>query len=480
MLSPVDVAVALLVVVALGASFALVMSKYAAFLLLVVLLFFSNLLLASIGRAALDHQSMRVLQGGDFLFACLVLGVFLVNHKVYCSVQERRLLWLVLGLCGVYFAYGAVRNGGVDASIYLRVILYAPMLYFIGLYFGRYLSVARLQRAVLFIGIVSAFIMFFEFLAPRAYYALVDAADYYHLKTTRPLQTPEDVVKFRTRVLLNLRVFGDLKVLRPGGLTFHYPSAGYILAFSTLVAMALRRHALAVLFVSAIIVSGGKGPMIAVMNLGAAALVFRLGVRLSWGWMAPLSVLYVGGVLGYMLYFPSIHAFSLLSTVLNLSDNPLGGGLGFGGSMTSDIEYDWSFNMLYGDNGLAVLLNMMGILGLSLYAFYVYGTSRLLDRREPLSYFLDRRSQVLWTVYGVTLIANTVIQEIAIGPYALGLYLMGVAWMVSASRVAAARSIAAAGTADPASPRPTPPTGRRPGPGYRPVPAGPGGLRSLV
>jgi hypothetical protein len=113
----------------------------------------------------------------------------------------------------------------------------------------------------------------------------------------------------------------------------------------------------------------------------------------------------------------SIHAYSLLSTLFQVPLSPLGHGLGFGGSLTAERVLSWRFDMLIGDSGLAITLNMLGLPGLLLYYFYGF----LLARALAIARSLADLPLLCFAGLLAVAIFNSVVQELAIGPYGVGL-----------------------------------------------------------
>jgi type IV secretory pathway VirB2 component (pilin) len=110
------------------------------------------------------------------------------------------------------------------------------------------------------------------------------------------------------------------------------------------------------------------------------------------------------------------HAYSLMATLKNIPFNPLGQGMGFGGVLTTGTNFSLE-EEISGDSGLAVLLNMMGLLGI-VYYYFLMKFKCLIDKDDESS---------LSRMVGFMLVAsvfNSVVQEEGFSPYFLGVVMI--------------------------------------------------------
>jgi hypothetical protein len=80
----------------------------------------------------------------------------------------------------------------------------------------------------------------------------------------------------------------------------------------------------------------------------------------------------------------------------------------------------WDFDMIVGDSGLAIALNMVGIFAIFVYLFYLRFLSQIY---KALREKFDYRLAVIMGFLSLA-IANSVMQELAIGPYGVGMALL--------------------------------------------------------
>lgn len=95
--------------------------------------------------------------------------------------------------------------------------------------------------------------------------------------------------------------------------------------------------------------------------------------------------------------------------------------------MTVEREITWEYNMLVGDSGVAILLNMMGVFSFILIFIYIVmlrHTYMWAKRNSDNDVFV--LAAALLVIY-----INAVMQELAVGPYAFGLALFFIMLKIS-------------------------------------------------
>ena len=80
------------------------------------------------------------------------------------------------------------------------------------------------------------------------------------------------------------------------------------------------------------------------------------------------GIIFVICSLLYLYSLKELHSYSLIASIINVFSYPFGKGLGFGGAITATREYTWDYMMLIGESGIAIILNMMGFVGLFILA----------------------------------------------------------------------------------------------------------------
>lgn len=397
--------------------------------------FFGTLVFANVGISALSPQlasklELHILQGSNFLFACIVFAlvfpsVFRREPKLFGESRWGRSIPFLL-LCLAYFGLGIVQNGFTAAAIYLRMFLLPVIMGYLGAWIGRTVSLRSAAVVFLAVSVLASGLIFTEVAYDQEYYALIHADGFYSLKNQTAL-TPVDLVERRQRRLLNYALFEDIRIFKPAGPTFNYPSSSYVVVFGMVLALAFGTWGVVPTLLAAIACLSTKAGIAAVLLLVLAAWAARKRFFFSSRGVHLIGVGYCVLMVAAMAVTRNIHTYSLLSTLLELPRLPLGGGLGYGGSVTADQAVTWQLDMVRGDSGVAIALSMFGVLAIWIYLFYLRRLRTLID----LAKARQDRPLFLIAMFGYVALFNSLLQELAIGPYGLGL-----AFMFAAIRLA--------------------------------------------
>lgn len=390
---------------------------------LLFLLILSNPLIA-LFSPLIEATAFRAFLAVDFVYAGLLVG-FLLLHQLMRRQRGLVTKELLLGvaLCALLLAYyllGIIQNGFENATIYLRMFLSPLLLYCIGRWVGRTVRYDDAVRTFQVFAVVVCVLLFFEVAFTRAYHMALNSESYFALKDGRGFFNVEELIWHRQRRLLNLKFLEELVVYRPSGATFNYPSTSYLLCFGLALAAGYRRAFLAALLLVGLALIGTKAAAAFVLWLACFRLVRRLPARLGNAGRVLFVTGYVFATLAILYWGQSVHAYSLLASLIQLPSHPLGRGLGFGGSVGTERVYSFDSDMLIGDSALAIAINMMGLVGLLLLMIYGRGVAQAMRRA------VVGRDLALYTlaVFGLFAVANMVVQELAIGPYGIGLFLL--------------------------------------------------------
>lgn len=388
---------------------------------LLALMMFSNVVISALSPLLASKTALTVFQGINFGFACIVFSiVFLKIHRSFEQGlgedwRDSTVFFIVLVL--IYFAFGVFKNGFVAASIYLRMFFFPIALAYIGYWIGKQLKIQVIELVFVFLGVVTAIFIVTEVFVTEYYYYAINAHDFFSLKGDEDAALSiRDLVIKRMRKLLNLYIFQDVLVFRPAGPTFNYPSSSYIIVYSLMSSLLVRAYwAIPILLIGSILL-GTKAGFVSIFFV-----IFWWGLAKARIFHKPMTVNAIGllyGVLALaiMLQGNDIHTFSLLSSIYNFPKNPFGQGLGFGGSTTVEAKATWEYDMLVGDSGVAMSLNMFGVFSVFIYMYYMVKLWRVVECGSVLKDI----HLYMFSVFGVAIMYNSIIQELALGPYAIG------------------------------------------------------------
>lgn len=380
----------------------------------------SNIGIAIISPLLSNKTQLIILQGLDFLL-CLFLVFSIAIEKLTRWEVKANARWLLTTfVIMIYFAVGMVHVGFVEASIYLRMLLYPLLLMLLGIYLGRHLSLDYVLRVFSWAGVFSAIYVLVEVFGARILYEFINASDFYRMKLDYEFLTTDTLLETRYRRLFNLEWFDHVLVFKAAGPTFNYPSTSYVLVFAFFSSLLTRKYLFALLISFALILLSTKSGLVCVI-FGLAVMVFcKVSRSYRRLYAYSLGVLFLFISIHIMGDNQNIHMHSLISTLMQFPNNPFGQGLGFGGSMTVDRVVSWDYDMIVGDSGLAILLNMMGITGIAIYGFYLHELHTNMRRSLIMG---DRKAFAMLSL-GIIVLVNSVLQELAIGPYGIGIVML--------------------------------------------------------
>lgn len=373
---------------------------------------FSNIVI-SVYSVSIDGSfSFKVLQGIDFFVAFLVY----VLIKLSNSLKFKKIELVLIVVLFSYFIFGSFTTSLTDSAIYLRLFLYPIILYAIGSQFSSYINF----NFLISLGVLGAIVSLIEFLSPRLWYELVNAHYFYQFKfPEKNISDIEEVMEFTNRRFFNTNLLDDFGlIVRPGGLIFHPISSAYFMAVCFSIALIYKRYFLSIFMLFGVMVSGSKGAMVAILFIAFFEILRISGFKYRALFPLVLAIVYV--MLAYVLSLISKdpHVYSLTASVFNIPNNIVGNGLGWGGSITSENLHVLSFSKeaISGDSVLAVILNMLGIVGL-VYFFWIYGLFQDVLR-------LIKKNIRFTPVFSllVIILANSIFQEEGFSPYLFGLF----------------------------------------------------------
>tara|TARA_R110001583_G_C5667039_1_gene410303 strand:- start:4108 stop:5457 length:1350 start_codon:yes stop_codon:yes gene_type:complete len=351
----------------------------------------------------LSSLSSSFLRGLDFIS----LSLLFLNVYFRKGVFRSLYFWSVTVLI-LYFSIGLVRSGFDAAFIYLRLFLSLIFLSYV--YFV--LKDLRYKRLFDYIGYMLVFFVGFNFIF---YIFVYDFIDFFNVDEyiSRKYGGVMYAESFFYTKLFNSNYFSGIEDLRFFGFTLHPISSAFFYAgLFFWFFMDINKNGLSLIL--AIIAF-----FLTVVTYSKGALVLIISVVLFWELkrlvfpsdklVKYLVVYIICQIVVFFLYglsFGDPHVYSLVGSVLSFLTNPIGSGIGVGGSMFGAQIEALDFSLVRGDSGLAILLKMTGVAGI--YIFWSIVRKMFID-------FTDYRQNVVWAF----ILVAAIFQEEPMNPYSL-------------------------------------------------------------
>lgn len=352
-----------------------------------------------------DLDTFLFVRGLDFISLFFIYLVVFLKYQLPNGLQFQK-IDIFIFLLILYFFYSLLLNSFVGAAFYLRYFMMPMMLISL---FSKGVGINEqevkyVQGALVFIWFSIVSFLFFELMFSEFYYDIFNVSEYLTVK--RSYGEYGDIDPMEPIPLFNF--FNDVMLPRLRGFSFHPITAAYLLSIVTIVVSAGRLGFVYFTGLILCLLIGSKGALI-IMFLYAFSVLFG---RTYLGYLAGALVL-VLLIVGY--FFNDPHTYSLLTSFMKLPLKPFGGGLGYGGSVGGGgLVYDYSsLDMLNGDSGLAVVVNMFGFIGF--YFYFIFS-----------KYILNMAGSKCLGVYCSAIggLINSIFQEEALGFYGLCLVIV--------------------------------------------------------
>jgi hypothetical protein len=188
--------------------------------------------------------------------------------------------------------------------------------------------------------------------------------------------------------LFNTPLLADfgIEMLRLFGPNMHAISFAYALCFLSIFALYRGRLALAAGLFVVLVLTSAKGPLIVFLLVAASWLNFRLfGAKFAFLCHAVVLAIYAaaGIVLGFRL--GDYHVIGLMGGLHEFLVNPIGGGIGAGGNLSSEFsKIDWPAAQAAGrtpfavESAVGVLFSQIGVFALAVIGSYAWIAWRVL------------------------------------------------------------------------------------------------------
>jgi hypothetical protein len=434
--------------VAICVLLALLVAYFAAPTLPIVLIFsylFQNLFVALISPHIEDLASFNSARAYNFILTAVAWAVLAASYwsaRTTFDPRFRRIMdvtTVALMLIGAYFVVGLTSDPG-NAVTYLRNIS-APFFLFQIFALVTYRNRVAMTGALTLVALAALIFGYIELLAQERLFSFVNGDTYINMRiketydsgvwvqlmheTGAVLRSYLDTLQIE---FLNSPLFADLgiRLNRLVGPNFHSISFAYILAFFSLVLIAIGRWWYAVLALPLLIVIGSKGALVLVLLvvLALAASSYIRGYRLLLLYAA-LLVAYaaVGIVTGIRVQ--DYHIIGLIGGLNGFMGNPIGHGIGAGGNLSLDPSaINWAQFQHLGQTDIAVesaigvLLYQMGVASIFLLGALAWLAVKLWTLRVRTG---DRLAAVAALAL-LAILVNGIFQEEALfAPLALGM-----------------------------------------------------------
>lgn len=384
----------------------LILSGFRLYILcfLIFFLLFKNIFISISIDLINAPQVFRLLLGLDFIIWSFCLLFVVIKFNVLKHLDKTILLLIVILV--FYFILGVISNGLIASATYLRTLSMPLIIYLV---ISSYSTNERfLKFLVKFIVAIASLLLLYEVLFTLNYYDSLGISDFFTLKSSDRSYESVELIKSHTRKLFNY--FSILQIYRPIGFSHQPISVGYVLALSGCYLFSRKNYGFSLLCLLCILLLGSKGPLILLL-FSTSFYVFNISSKVTFSCLVLLLSLIVA--MGLKNFDP--HVYSVLSSFIALPTNFLGQGLGFGGVITSGTSYSTDFESISGDSGLAVCLNMMGIIGF-VFFFKIYGFFIMQSKKLAL---INPANKIFY-YSSCCLIINGVIQEEALSAYSIG------------------------------------------------------------
>jgi hypothetical protein len=345
--------------------------------------------------------SYKLIRGLDFasifLLFCYCFYFYERNRKEFLLFFTGVLLFSIVGV---------FRSSGDAALLYLRIFLTPICLAYIFLTFKKVQLPKELKKhfnlavfmfvtlnllAVIFIHDFSNFINMSEYIS-RKYNTQMNYDTFFYMK------------------LFNSDLFSNIWLLRFYGFTLHPISSAYIFAAIFILFYEQRRYLLAFGCFTLILFTFSKGALIFVFSYIMLKKLLVFGKLYIYAYLFTLITSFIL----YGLVFNDPHVYSLVGSIIAFFTNPLGNGVGVGGSMYSGRIEELNFSLVRGDSAFGIVIQMLGVFGLFIFSriFKFLKLNEVITRDNfvfLLLFFFSVFQEEVMNPYTLTIIFYTVL-----------------------------------------------------------------------
>jgi hypothetical protein len=404
-----------------------------------------NLFVALVSTRISSIEDLNFLRGYNFILTVVIWAVLAAGFWLARGSFERRFRLLidvttcVMVVIGVYFLIGAMADPA-SAATYLRNIS-APFLLFQSFALVAYRHRVSMMAAFVVLAVFALVYGYLEMFEHDHLFGLVNGDSYIKWRIKQDYESGvwlrnlhetgyvmRSYLDALTVDFLNSPLFRDfgMQFYRLMGPNFHSISFAYVLAFFSVVLLALGQWWYLIAALPLILVIGSKGALMFMLMVSTGLGLVRL---FRGGWTIYLYLLVLGALaaLGIVtgIRAQDYHVIGFIGGLNGFLRNPLGRGIGAGGNLSlGTTAVDWSQSQQLGHTDIAVesavgvLLYQVGIFGILILAVIGWIAFRLWKLYRQTG----DRLFAMATLAMITIVVNGIFQEEALfAPLAFGM-----------------------------------------------------------
>jgi hypothetical protein len=372
---------------------------------IVFALLFQNTFVSLVADYVVSDDDFNVVRGYNFVTIAVTWLVFTATFLANWRGRNRaidpfvKVLAALFVILGVYFLLGFAFFG-MTAIVYLRNIV-TPLLLFQICMLAFLSRPVRLGQAMTVLSILLLACGFVEFFWREEWLGLTNGYAYWersaspnyitmaydkHLQETGIVATglldSFRITLFNTPLTEDY----DIEVLRLFGPNMHAISFAYALCFLSIFALYRGRFALTAALFVLLVLTSAKGPLILFLLVGASWLNFRLfGAKFAFFCHCVVMLAYAAAGIVIGLGLGDYHVIGLMGGLHEFAANPIGGGIGAGGNLSSEFsKIDWPAAQAAGrtpfavESAVGVLLYQIGVFAVAVIGACVWIAWRVL------------------------------------------------------------------------------------------------------
>jgi hypothetical protein len=349
-------------------------SKLSFFLICILILFKNFFILLAYNATYADHQYLdnRVLALSiDFMIVLMVFSLLLKNKTMLRIATSKIIIFYVLFIF-LYFALGVKNTSIVSSLTYMRVYIIPIIAFFIGFLVGE----PAFKRSILVL--IFIYLSFLIMSIVPGFWELFSINNFFDIKYGAGRSDGDYLEDVDTTL------FGH-KIVRLIGPQLAPISTGYFLLF-VLSFFVAEKWRIAAFFLLIPIFFSSKGCFVASLFLYFSSFISKERYFIA------AFVIFYFAVIIYISSHSGLtsgytHLLGLIGGFNVMIDNPLGNGIGFGGTQSSVKGVGYG-----GESGLGFVMSHFGVLGLGIYLsllYHFYKSSVNQERRSDRVLYLS-------------------------------------------------------------------------------------------
>ena len=368
-------------------------------------LLFQNFFVSLAANHIVSEDDFDIIRGYNFVILSVTWLVTTVTFLAAWQDRNRlldpyiRMLFALFVVLGVYFLIGFALYG-ITAIVYLRNIV-TPLLLFQICMLAFVRQPLRLGQAITVLSVLVVVCGFVEFLQRElwldftnsyAYWERSQGPNYVTMAYDKAFResgiVPTGMLDGFSITLFNSPLLADydLRIMRLFGPNMHAISFAYALTFFTIFALYRGRLLLTAALFVLLVLTSAKGPLILFLLVGVSWGMFRLfGARFAFACHCLALAVYAAAGIVVGRSIGDYHVIGLMGGLAEFLGNPIGGGIGAGGNLSSEFaNIDWPAAQAAGrtpfavESAVGVLLYQIGVFALAVIGAYAWIAWRIL------------------------------------------------------------------------------------------------------